>query len=66
MTDIAIEAVSYRYRRNAEALHDVSFGAPSGAILGLLGSNGAGKTTLLQCCGTPRTRQRTRMHGWRR
>lgn len=50
MTDIAIDAVSYRYRRNAEALHDVSFGAPSGAILGLLGSNGAGKTTLLQCC----------------
>jgi len=50
MTDIVIEGVSYRYRRDADALHDVSFCAPSGAILGLLGSNGAGKTTLLQCC----------------
>ena len=45
-----IEGLSYRYGASADALHDVSCAAPSGAILGVLGSNGAGKTTLLQCC----------------
>ena len=50
MTAISVDGVSYRYRRGVDALHDVTFEAPPGAILGLLGANGAGKTTLLQCC----------------
>jgi len=50
MTEIAITGLSYRYRRGAHALQDVTLDVPSGAILGLLGANGAGKTTLLQCC----------------
>ena len=49
MTDIRIEGVSYRYRRDVDALHDVTLDVPTGAIFGLLGSNGAGKTTLMQC-----------------
>lgn len=50
MTRVLIDAVSYRYGRADDALHDVSLETPSGAILGSLGANGAGKTTLLQCC----------------
>ena len=50
MTHVVVDAVSYRYGRGTDALHEVSLEAPSGAILGLLGANGAGKTTLLQCC----------------
>ncbi|MES3032465.1 MAG: ABC transporter ATP-binding protein [Gemmatimonadota bacterium] len=50
MTAISVDGVSYRYQRGVDALHDVTFEAPPGAILGLLGANGAGKTTLLQCC----------------
>jgi len=55
MSDVAIREVSYRYRRDADALRDVTLDVPSGAILGLLGANGAGKTTLLQCCAGLRT-----------
>jgi ABC-2 type transport system ATP-binding protein len=47
MTMIAVDALSYAYGR-AEALHDVSFTVPEGAVYALLGPNGAGKTTLLQ------------------
>jgi ABC-2 type transport system ATP-binding protein len=47
MPMIAVDAVSYSYGR-AEALHDVSFSVPEGAVYALLGPNGAGKTTLLQ------------------
>jgi ABC-2 type transport system ATP-binding protein len=47
MAMIAVEGVSYTYGR-AEALHDVTFTVPDGAVYALLGPNGAGKTTLLQ------------------
>jgi ABC-2 type transport system ATP-binding protein len=47
MTMIAVDALSYSYGR-AEALHDVAFTVPDGAVYALLGPNGAGKTTLLQ------------------
>ena len=39
-------------RREVEAVRDVSFAAPDGAITGLLGPNGAGKTTLLRMLAT--------------
>lgn len=43
---ITLEGVSKRYG-TVYALKDVSFSAPKGQILGLLGQNGAGKTTAL-------------------
>ena len=44
---IAFEAVSHRYGA-LEALHEVSFEVPSGALCVLLGESGSGKSTLLR------------------
>lgn len=43
---LKLEGVSKRYG-SVYALRDVSFSAPQGQVLGLLGQNGAGKTTAL-------------------
>ena len=43
---ISFERVSKRYGTH-QALREVSFSAPKGQILGLLGQNGAGKTTAM-------------------
>ena len=43
---IELKHVTKRYGA-VEALHDVSFRAPEGQIVGLLGQNGAGKSTTL-------------------
>lgn len=48
MNVIEVERVSYRHGR-VDALKDVSFTVPQGALYALLGPNGSGKTTLLQC-----------------
>jgi ABC-2 type transport system ATP-binding protein len=50
MNAIELQHLSYRYRRNVDALHDVSMTVTRGAIHGLIGPNGAGKSTMLQCC----------------
>ena len=43
---IELKGVTKRYGA-VEAIHDISFTAPKGQIVGLLGQNGAGKTTTL-------------------
>ena len=43
---IELKGVTKRYG-TVEAIHDISFTAPKGQIVGLLGQNGAGKTTTL-------------------
>ena len=43
---IELKGVTKRYGA-VEAIHDISFKAPEGQIVGLLGQNGAGKTTTL-------------------
>ena len=43
---IELKGVTKRYGA-VEAIHDISFTAPRGQIVGLLGQNGAGKTTTL-------------------
>ena len=43
---IELRGVTKRYG-TVEAIHDISFTAPKGQIVGLLGQNGAGKTTTL-------------------
>ena len=42
------ESITFAYRANT-VLHDVSFRAGSGEMIGLLGPNGSGKSTLLRC-----------------
>jgi len=39
--------VSFGYHESGRGLHNISFGIPAGARVGIVGSTGAGKTTLL-------------------
>jgi energy-coupling factor transport system ATP-binding protein len=49
MTDLALEAVSYRYPRGgALALDAVALQIPAGQRVALIGQNGSGKTTLVR------------------
>lgn len=51
---IAIDGIAKAFgkRRDVQAVRDVTFAVPNGAITGLLGPNGAGKTTLLRMIAT--------------
>jgi ABC-2 type transport system ATP-binding protein len=51
MPAVLVDEVTHRYGAR-EALRDVSFQVPAGAIFGLLGPNGGGKTTLFRIAAT--------------
>src|SRR5262249_54858273 len=45
--DVAFEHVSFRYRADGpQILHDVTFSAPAGQVIGIVGTSGSGKSTL--------------------
>ena len=48
MSLLAVDNVSFRYRRERPVLEDVSFTLEAGGSLGLVGESGSGKTTLLR------------------
>lgn len=49
MTDLLrVENLSVFYGTNAQAVEDVSFAVPSGAVVALLGANGAGKSSIMK------------------
>ena len=58
---IEVDALQKRFGR-VEAVRDVSFRAPDGAITGLLGCNGAGKSTTLRMIAGVLHPQRGRIH----
>lgn len=44
--DIVFDNVSFAYEENKEVLHNVSFQAPKGNVVALVGSSGSGKSTI--------------------
>jgi ABC-type transport system involved in Fe-S cluster assembly fused permease/ATPase subunit len=46
--EVTFDAVSFRHSARVEGLRDVSFTAPAGSTVALVGPSGAGKTTLVR------------------
>jgi len=44
--DIIFDNVSFSYNNNKEVIHNISFKAPSGSTIALVGSSGSGKSTI--------------------
>ncbi|GGK55380.1 MULTISPECIES: ABC transporter ATP-binding protein [Flavobacteriaceae] len=44
--DILFENVSFSYEKGKEVLHNISFKAPKGTVIALVGSSGSGKSTI--------------------
>ena len=44
--DIVFNTVSFAYEKGKQVIHDVSFEAPAGSVIALVGSSGSGKSTI--------------------
>lgn len=44
--DVAFNNVSFAYQEDKNVLHNISFNAPSGSVVALVGSSGSGKSTI--------------------
>lgn len=44
--NVRFENVNFSYEEGTKVLHDVSFDAPAGSVIALVGSSGSGKTTI--------------------
>jgi len=44
--DLKFDNVSFAYEEDKEVLHNISFEAPSGSVIALVGSSGSGKSTI--------------------
>ena len=44
--DLEFKDVSFAYQENKNVLHNISFKAPSGSVIALVGSSGSGKSTI--------------------
>ncbi len=49
--EVAYEGVTFAYRDGEPALHDVTFTAPKGSLLALVGPSGSGKSTVVDLLG---------------
>ncbi|WP_172250554.1 ABC transporter ATP-binding protein [Saccharibacillus deserti] len=45
---VKFDRVGFAYGNKLHAVHDISFDAPAGKVIGLLGGTGAGKSTIIQ------------------
>ena len=45
--DIAFENVTFGYSKNKKVINDLSFNAPKGSLIAIVGPTGAGKTTII-------------------
>jgi len=50
--DLVFEDVSFSYDEGSEVLHNISFKAPSGTVIALVGSSGSGKSTIASLSAT--------------
>ncbi len=50
--DMLFQNISFSYEENKEVLHNISFEAPSGSVIALVGSSGSGKSTIAGLAAT--------------
>ena len=50
--DMLFKNISFSYEENKEVLHNISFEAPSGSVIALVGSSGSGKSTIAGLAAT--------------
>src|SRR5690606_34491433 len=50
--DMVFNAVSFAYEKGNQVIHNISFEAPAGSVIALVGSSGSGKSTIAGLAAT--------------